>query len=70
MIEQITFRKSGGSLRTTLPKASADRLHHGPGDMAYGVEMENGILLPPDAPVRARDGDGGADQREVFERPA
>jgi putative addiction module antidote len=47
MIREITLRQYGGSLGTTLPKAMTDRLNLGPGDKAYAVETEHGILLTP-----------------------
>jgi putative addiction module antidote len=47
MMKEITFRQYGGSLGTTLPKAMTDRLNFAPGDKAYAVETENGILLTP-----------------------
>lgn len=47
MMKEITFRQYGGSLGTTLPKAMTDRLNVGPGDKAYAIETENGILLTP-----------------------
>jgi antitoxin MazE len=47
MIKQVTFRRYGGSLGTTLPKAMTDRLNLGAGDTAYAVETEHGILLTP-----------------------
>ena len=47
MIKEVTFRQYGGSLGTTLPKAMTDRLNLAPGDKAYAVETEHGILLTP-----------------------
>jgi putative addiction module antidote len=47
MIKEITFRQYGGSLGTTLPKAMTDRFNLGPGDKAYAIETEHGILLTP-----------------------
>lgn len=47
MIKEVTFRRYGGSLGTTLPKAMTDRLNLGPGDKAYAIETEAGILLTP-----------------------
>jgi putative addiction module antidote len=47
MIKEVTFRRYGGSLGTTLPKAMTDRLNIAAGDKVYAVETENGILLTP-----------------------
>lgn len=47
MIKEITFRRYGGSLGTTLPKSMTDRLNLDAGDKAYAVETEHGILLTP-----------------------
>lgn len=47
MIKEVTLRQYGGSLGTTLPKAMTDRLNLSPGDKAYAVETEHGILLTP-----------------------
>lgn len=47
MIKEVTFRRYGGSLGTTLPKAMTDRLHLDAGDKAYAVETAHGILLTP-----------------------
>lgn len=47
MIREVTFRRYGGSLGTTLPKAMTDRLQLEAGDKLYAVETENGILLTP-----------------------
>lgn len=47
MIKEITFRRYGGSLGTTLPKAMTDRLNVEAGDRGYAVETEHGILLTP-----------------------
>ncbi|MEW6753129.1 MAG: AbrB/MazE/SpoVT family DNA-binding domain-containing protein [Candidatus Latescibacterota bacterium] len=47
MIKEVTFRRHGGSLGTTLPKAMTDRLNLRAGDHAYAVETEDGILLTP-----------------------
>ena len=60
MIEEVTFRQYGDSLGTTLPKAMTDRLNVGPGDKAYAVETENGILLTPFGPEFARVMEAGA----------
>jgi antitoxin MazE len=47
MIKEVTFRRYGGSLGTTLPKAMTDRLNIEAGDKVYAVETENGILITP-----------------------
>jgi putative addiction module antidote len=47
MIKEVTFRRYGGSLGTTLPKAMTDRLNIDAGDKVYAVETENGILITP-----------------------
>ena len=47
MIKEVTFRRYGGSLGTTLPKAMTDRLNFGAGDKAFAVETEHGILITP-----------------------
>ncbi|HSU12522.1 hypothetical protein [Longimicrobium sp.] len=54
MIEEVTFQQYGGALGVTLPRAMTDRLNLGPGDKAYAVETENGILLTPFDPDSAR----------------
>ena len=47
MIKEVTFRRYGGSIGTTLPKVMTDRLNLAAGDKAYAVETEHGILLTP-----------------------
>lgn len=47
MIKEVTIRRYGGSLGTTLPKAMTDRLNLDAGDKVYAVETEHGILLTP-----------------------
>ncbi len=47
MIKEVTFRRYGGSLGTTLPKAMTDRLNLDAGDKAYAAEIEYGVLLTP-----------------------
>jgi putative addiction module antidote len=47
MIKEVTFRRFGDSLGTTLPKAMTDRLNLAAGDKVYAVETEHGILLTP-----------------------
>jgi len=47
LIKEVTFRRYGGSLGTTLPKAMTDRLNLDAGDKAYAIETEHGILLTP-----------------------
>ena len=54
MIKEVTLRQYGGSLGTTLPKAMTDRFNLGPGDKAYVVETEHGILITPLDPEFAR----------------
>lgn len=50
MIKKITFRRYGGSLGTTLPKAMTCGLNLEAGGKAFAVETEHGILLTPFAP--------------------
>lgn len=47
MIKEVTLRRYGGSLGTTLPKAMTDRLNLAEGDKVYVVETEQGLLLTP-----------------------
>lgn len=47
MVKEVTLRRYGGSLGTTLPKQMTDRLNLSPGDKLYAVETEQGILLTP-----------------------
>lgn len=47
MVKEVTLRRYGGSLGTTLPKHMTDRLNLSPGDKLYAVETEQGILLTP-----------------------
>lgn len=47
MVKEVTVRRVGGSVGTTLPKDMADRLHLEPGDRLLAVETEHGILLTP-----------------------
>jgi putative addiction module antidote len=47
MVKEVTVRKVGGSVGTTLPKDMADRLRVTPGDRLLAVETEDGILLTP-----------------------
>lgn len=54
MIREVTLRRYGGSLGTTLPKAMTDRLNLTEGDRAYVVETEDGILITPHDPNFAR----------------
>ncbi len=51
MVRQVTVRRVGGSVGTTLPKDMADRLHVEPGDTLFAVETEHGILLTPFDPA-------------------
>ena len=47
MVKEVTVRRVGGSVGTTLPKDMADRLHLEPGDRLLAVETDAGILLTP-----------------------
>jgi putative addiction module antidote len=47
MVREVTVRRVGGSLGTTLPKDLASRLHVEAGDRLLAVEMADGILLTP-----------------------
>ena len=47
MVKEVTVRRVGGSVGTTLPKDMAERLRVGPGDRLLAVETEDGILLTP-----------------------
>ncbi len=47
MVREVTVRRVGGSVGTTLPKDMADRLRVTPGDRLLAVETEDGILLTP-----------------------
>lgn len=47
MVKEVTVRRVGGSVGTTLPKDMADRLRLTPGDRLLAVETEDGILLTP-----------------------
>jgi antitoxin MazE len=60
VIREVTLRRYGGSLGTTLPKAMTDRLNLEAGDKAYAVETENGILLTPYDPAFLRAMEAGA----------
>jgi len=51
MVREVTVRRVGGSVGTTLPKHMADRLRVGPGDRLLAVESDDGILLTPYDPV-------------------
>jgi len=50
MVKNLTLRKMGGSVGTTLPKEMAERLHLEPGDQLLAVETADGILLSPYSP--------------------
>ncbi len=54
MVKEITVRRVGGSVGTTLPKEMADRLDVEPGDRMLAVETEDGILLTPYDPTTER----------------
>lgn len=47
MVREVTVRRVGGSLGTTLPKDLAARLHVEAGDRLLAVETAQGILLTP-----------------------
>lgn len=51
MVREITLRQAGGSVTATLPKDMADRLHVGPGDKVYAIEVDRGVLLTPYDPA-------------------
>ena len=51
MVKEVTVRRVGGSVGTTLPKDMADRLRVSPGDRLLAVETDDGILLTPYDPV-------------------
>ncbi len=50
MVKEVTVRRVGGSVGTTLPKDMAERLRIAPGDRLLAVETEDGILLTPHNP--------------------
>ena len=47
MVREVTVRRVGGSVGTTLPKDMAERLRVEPGDRLLAVETVDGILLTP-----------------------
>ena len=51
MVRELTVRRVGGSVGTTLPKEMAARLHVEPGDRLLAVETIDGILLTPYDPT-------------------
>ena len=51
MVKEITVRRVGGSVGTTLPKDMAERLHVEPGDRLLAIETDEGILLTPYDPT-------------------
>ncbi len=51
MFKEITLRRVGGSVGTTLPKDMVDRLKVEAGDTVLAVETEHGILLTPYDPT-------------------
>jgi putative addiction module antidote len=51
MVREVTVRRVGGSVGTTLPKDMADRLHVEPGDRLLAIETDQGILLTPYDPL-------------------
>lgn len=54
MTREVTLRRVGGSVGTTLPKDMAQRFHLNPGDRILAVETELGILLTPYDPETER----------------
>lgn len=54
MVREVTVRRVGGSLGTTLPKDLADRLHVEAGDRLLAIETAGGILLTPYDPTTER----------------
>lgn len=51
MVREVTVRRVGGSMGTTLPKDMAERLRVEPGDVLLAIETDVGILLTPYDPV-------------------
>lgn len=51
MVREVTVRRVGGSLGTTLPKDLAARLHVAAGDRLLALETADGILLTPYDPT-------------------
>ena len=51
MVREVTVRRVGGSVGTTLPKDMADRLRVEPGDRLLAIETTDGILLTPYDPT-------------------
>ncbi len=51
MVKEVTVRRVGGSVGTTLPKDMAERLRVTAGDRLLAVETEDGILLTPYDPA-------------------
>lgn len=51
MVKEVTVRRVGGSMGTTLPKDMAERLHVEPGDRLLAIETDEGILLTPYDPA-------------------
>jgi putative addiction module antidote len=51
VVREVTVRRVGGSVGTTLPKEMAARLHVEPGDRLLAVETVDGILLTPYDPA-------------------
>jgi antitoxin MazE len=54
MTRELTLRQVGGSIRATLPKDMAERLHLSPGDRVLAVETDQGILITPYDPQTDR----------------
>ena len=54
MTRELTLRQVGGSIRATLPKDMAERLHLSSGDRVLAVETDQGILITPYDPETDR----------------
>lgn len=54
MYKEVTIRKIGNSLGTTIPKQMLERLRLSQGDKVYIVEMEQGLLITPYDPDFAK----------------
>ena len=47
MYKEVTIRRIGNSLGTTIPKKMLERHHLSQGDKVYIVETEQGLLITP-----------------------